>query len=436
MDTRTRPDKRTDDTSDGNANVDAEIVATSFVDACRRDGYELRWLRRRTRIERTIGLTCSRLGNDPHRRRQVCQRLRRIMTDARNRNAAFVVSAGSAVLPWASRAAELFGASLGVLSPCVPPSPGETDRQSSPQRGNGKRLDRKRSDTTAGDRCLIQNCDAIDALYVRRGGSIQRFITQRLKLRPSPNVRIAVTGLADCASGPLIRGGAVGHWMYDQDVAGGDHPVSDRGWIHTDADWMQQSDRWLVHCTRPCTGAWPGQTSQQWMDDCLLSVDRDRSALGTLHRIITTRRLVASAVASSHQYPVVCFSAVSVSELMQRRTYRSHLRRWDYLPFGIAIRKSAALDCGIRPVVYGDPEQSSRLDEADRYRFQARGKTVDWTAEREFRASGDVDLDAFSASDLRVFVPDAESAAEIRRVCPWSISVVEPTMDSSEHGDR
>ncbi len=367
-----------------------------------------------------VGLACSRLGDDLRRRQQVCDRVGRLMLDARDRNVVFVVAAGSAVEPWAIRAAEIYRCGLLSIDLSGMRRPGEAGGMSSPA-SERKRIKSRR------DEELIACCDVVEALYVRRGGAISKALSARLRTRQDACVRVGVTNLPECGAAELIAAGAVGRWLPAPVTA----RVTSRGgtgWIDTDDAWIRDRTGWLVHCTRACTGAWPGQTERQSADDWLLSSPGPREPLTTLRRILTMRRLVGSAVTSSAGDPVVCFAGVSLRELLRRRCYRPHLRRWDYEPFGIAIRRSVAADSGIVPVVYGSPEEKKKLPADQKFRFQAAGKTYDWTAEKEFRVRGDFDFSGISAGDLRVFVPDADSAAELTAVCPWPICIMDPTM--------
>jgi hypothetical protein len=144
--------------------------------------------------------------------------------------------------------------------------------------------------------------------------------------------------------------------------------------------------------------------------------------LDSLRRIVQKRRLIGSALASGRSWPVVCFSENSLSGLLSQRRYRPHLHRWDYEPYGIAIRKSAAISDGVQPVIYGSGNDRAKLPMAERYRFQAIGKTYDWTQEREWRCAGDVDLERFDPKDVRVFVRDQSEARWIGT--RFSVSVV------------
>ena len=191
-------------------------------------------------------------------------------------------------------------------------------------------------------------------------------------------------------------------------------------------EWASQEGEWLVHCTRGTDAAWPGVTPRQYLDSMLLGDGEagGGDALQTLSRIVRSGRLLARAGASSRAHAVVCFSAVPLRELLCRRCYRPHLHRWDYEPYGVAIRCRAAAAAGVKPVIYGDPTDRATIPPDDRYRFQPRGATYDWTAEREWRSPGDIDLGRFAADDVRVFVPNAEDAVAVGRLSRWPVTVV------------
>jgi hypothetical protein len=134
--------------------------------------------------------------------------------------------------------------------------------------------------------------------------------------------------------------------------------------------------------------------------------------------------MVAGATATTKRYPVVCFSALSLQELLQRRCFRPQLGRWDYEPYGIAIRLSTAKQIGIQAVIYGDPRERSLLSREDQYRFHPLGKTYDWREEREWRSSKSVDLAELDPSDIRVFAEDSREARRRLQDCRWPVTFV------------
>ncbi|QDT12213.1 hypothetical protein [Planctomycetes bacterium K23_9] len=365
-----------------------------------------------------VATVSSRLGHNPVLHRDVCRQLANSMVDCRRRGAALLVAKKSAIYPWAMRAAELFsvpvielvidGEHCGNALPCL-----------HAKATNDGKLSR--------DSVTLFLADRVDALYARRNGKIDDALRKRVELFGHSNTRVAVSSLPDCAAKELIQCGVVGWFAVDNSQRQPRDAIR-HGELIADEDqpeWMHRDGDWLVHCTRACVGPWPGQTEQQYRDELLLGDDPStRTPLDTLTRIVRSRRLLAGAVASAKAYPVVCFSAVALSELLVSRSYRQHLKRWDYEPWGIAIRKSAAIKAGIQEVIYGNKETRKKIDPRDQYRFQAAGKTYDWTAEREWRSSADVGLDTFDRDDVRVYVASEIDRQTIEKHCPWPVCVV------------
>ena len=148
----------------------------------------------------------------------------------------------------------------------------------------------------------------------------------------------------------------------------------------------------------------------------------------TLCRIIATRRLIASANLIRSATPVVCFSQVPVGELPQRTIFRSHLARWDFVPYGIAIRKELLQTSGCREVIYGDDTMWDSMKPEQRPWFQlassADGK-IDWTQEREWRLVGDLDLKKIGPDDAFAFVKTNDEAKALGEICHWPIVVLD-----------
>ncbi len=177
---------------------------------------------------------------------------------------------------------------------------------------------------------------------------------------------------------------------------------------------------------------------RQYQDALLLSeaCDSERTPLDSLRRILRTGRLLASAITSARTWPVVCFSEAPLRELLDGRCFRPHLKRWDYEPYGVAIRKRIAVQLGIKPVIYGQPDQRQQFEDRDQFRFQATGNTYDWRREREWRSPQDVDLHRLEREDVRVFVPSAAEAGMLadqfsRRVDVVSLPTKRPKTDKT-----
>ena len=374
-----------------------------------------------------IAVVSSRLGLDRGVHQQACRFLARSMLDCRARNGVLLIADGSAIDPWATRAAELFGIPVLRVFVNTQPDVSLSDR-------NETRVFVVSTDGSqpCRDRTVIALADRVDAVYLRKGGKIASALRHRIGSRHDATTRVAVSSEDNGAALSLIAAGAIGWVCVPLRTCGDDGRLDFVGHAQrvsgTRLDWAATDGQWLVHHTRGCVGAWPGETEQQYRDAMLLGDGSvtPRGPLQALARIVRGRRLVASAIATERRFRVVCFSASPLRERLRSRCYRPHLKRWDAEPYGVAIRVAAAQRIGAMPVVYGDPELRDRMEPDDRYRFQSVGKTYDWTKEREWRVLGDVDLSVCRQDDVRVFVPSTADADTIQAWCPWEIARVEP----------
>lgn len=375
-----------------------------------------------------IAMTSSRLGQDPILHREVCLMVRQCLIDCRRRDAILVVAVGSAIEPWAARAAELF--QVPMLKIVV------SDESKSEMQCCDSTL-RIDADISR-DEAVILVADRVDAVYVRRTGLIEHALLRRLELFSDTSTRVAIMSHREsiakkCAGKNLVAKGAIGWWAGRGESAPIEKGDSTLGQL-VNGGWIHSENEWLVHCTRSCVGPWPGQTEHQYRDALLLGeVDANRTPLDTLRRIIRSKKLIANAIASAKKWPVVCFSSAPLADRLLSRCYRPHLKRWDYEPYGIAIRRKTAERLGFRSVIYGDKQDRASIDASDQYRFQAIGKTYDWTAEREWRYNSDIDLQTLDVKDVRVFVATDHDAKEIQSASPWQISVcLEPPPNDAE----
>ncbi|EMI41861.1 hypothetical protein [Rhodopirellula sp. SWK7] len=340
-----------------------------------------------------VSVVCSRVGHDAKRHRTLSQQIAASLQQIKHDDAVLLIAGETAIEPWVAHAADVFH---------VPTLRIESIEER--------------------DRLVIALADRVDAVYVRPGGKVTKLLKNRAAIQ-SGIVRIAIDvgNSQRKLEWDLLGAGAVGRYLPDPqpDPTAIDSSVGSSG--HESAFASINSVDWsshLVHCTRSVSGPWPGQTWDQYRDDLLLADPQSasRDAIDALCRIIRKQRLVAGAITSRRDAPVVCLSEVPLPDLLARRTYRSHLHRWDYEPFGIAIRRDAATHLGVQPVIYGDHQTEKDLPPEDRYRFQSIGRTHDWTAEREWRSASDIDLSQLDADEVSVFVPDASAAARVASV--------------------
>lgn len=365
-----------------------------------------------------LAITSSHLGKSAGLHAEICRYLSRSMIDARERGFVVLVAVDSAIESWAKRAAELYRVPLLLVR--------VSDKPETPQ----KRMLQVTGHQLCRDRVVACLADRVDCVFARSGGKIEAALQSKLAKQSTPCVRIAVHQDAKLwkVSHALMSAGAVGLYCKKpstqrQNIVLKRQSTRSEGMVsdNQDFDTWYSKGQWLIHCTRACNGPWPGQTQRQYQDELLLRglrspASTERSSLDSLLRILRTRRLVASALTSCRKQPVVCFSEQPLQTLLSRRSYRSHLHRWDYEPYGIAIQMSAALRAGAAKVIYGDPKDRKKLPAKDRFRFQARGTTYDWTEEKEWRFRGDVDLKQFNDNDVRVFVHAPDEIGEISAI--------------------
>ncbi|MFM8250340.1 MAG: hypothetical protein ACKOBW_01950 [Planctomycetota bacterium] len=214
-------------------------------------------------------------------------------------------------------------------------------------------------------------------------------------------------------------------------------------------------DPLLCHCTRRHDGRWEDQSEEEYFDELLWERPaKDRSALAVLSRILTTNRLAASSLAIRGGYRVIGFTARKLADLSAARVYQRHRRRWDFEPYGLAIRQDWLQQRGARPVEYGDDRDWQRLAEPQRPFFQPRGERVAattrtaaattplatpvptpaptaapttsarWTGEQEWRLIGDLDLRELPAEAAYVLVGDVSDVNRLPGNLRWPVVVL------------
>jgi len=172
---------------------------------------------------------------------------------------------------------------------------------------------------------------------------------------------------------------------------------------------------YITHWTRAADGKWPGETAASYYRDLTQSCDTyPRSGLATLQRIIREQRLRASTRNIRGGLSVVSFSALPPGNAVKLMRWRKRFVRWSFEPYGMGIKKDFALATGVRPVIYGTPEDYHALIEGDRPFFQNRGaRGGDWEPENEWRHFGDLDLNIIPADQLMIIVRSPEEKTQV-----------------------
>lgn len=139
-----------------------------------------------------------------------------------------------------------------------------------------------------------------------------------------------------------------------------------------------------------------------------LTGDRsDRSARDALISILSVGLIRGSGNSGyiKGRNTAACFTEMPLSAIryfIQHRKVTSHA----YQPFGIAVSKQRAWQCGARPVIYLPDDEAHWIPDQERWRHvQLDYGKVDFTHEREWRAKGDFSLKGIG---FYVIVPNKE----------------------------
>ncbi|MEO8496998.1 MAG: hypothetical protein ABI614_18155 [Planctomycetota bacterium] len=288
------------------------------------------------------------------------------------------------------------------------------------------------------DRAVVSLADRLLVFHLRHGGQLEKLVCARLNDAIWPTASIFI---------------ALGEELVDRDIAGDLLDQGAVGWVVLDTLRHEEARRrvsptsqnspivelpaseswqWLTHCTRAQSGGWPDQRPVDYLDELLLNRgSSDHSALAAVRRIIATRCLVATSRMIRGETDVVCFTAVPLRDLPRLRSFRSHLARWDFEPYGICIRQDWLAERSCLPVRYGDDSLWKLLAAEDRPFFQAKtsrsrrgDRTIDWSIEREWRHVGNVDLAELPSEAGLIFVPTRDEAEQLATISPWPVAVL------------
>ena len=330
---------------------------------------------------------------------------------------------GTACHRFVVRIAELFGIPMVALKVIA------SEPQSDSGEGEAYVVD---PEQRGADEILALLADQVTVLSMRKGGNLYKSVTRRLE-NGNPTRVLVESGLTKKAlTDQLLSSGATGWFLFGEEqsettsTAGSDSFVTSTEFDATE---------FLLHWTRRRVGPWPGQSDSGFLDDLIFGgTSKDHRQIASLRRILATGRIFSSNGLTRDPRPVVCFSDIIFEQLAERRVFRPHLSRWDFEPFGIAIKKTWLAKQGARKVTYGEESVWESLEESERPWFQlnqSEGK-VDWSLENEWRILGDVDLRNVPVDAAVVFVPTQEDAQEIASFCRWPIVVLSQKQSQPE----
>jgi hypothetical protein len=426
-------------------------------------GTRLAWWPHGIPLGRRVGLVSSRLGQDLDRRKSWFAVLRTVCIKLDPQREVLLTAHSTTTERFVERCGQLFG--LRVLRINI-----TDDRRTSLDRWAASTVLAGGTDDTscdlvslsppvpsdredagveslegspARDRAAVALSDRLVALDVRPHGHLDHLLRARLKepVFPPTSVHIALgPGLVrkELAQ-ELMDLGAVGWYVLN--ASGQSDDASSSPWLRVDVAHRRPSPvmsledfrdwPYLTHCTRRRRGPWPDEDENDFLDNLVLDrAGADHSALAALWRIVRSRRLIATSDMVRGETAVVSFTAVPLAEIHRLHTFRSHLGRWDFEPYGICIDRGCLEERGARPVVYGDENEWEGLAAEDRPFFQkkesksATGRVMDWTAEREWRHVDDISLDEIPQDAAILFVPTETDARQLASISPWPVVVV------------
>ena len=191
---------------------------------------------------------------------------------------------------------------------------------------------------------------------------------------------------------------------------------------------------YLTHWIRTCHGPWPGQSKFEYYESLLNSSSAyPNNAFKTLKNIADEMTIRASAKRIRRQERVIGFTESDPIEVLSRMRWLPKRTNWNFEPYGIAIRKQAAMKLGVKPVFYGDSNDYDALPEEKRPYFQSRGeKDVDWSEEKEWRHLGDLDLSNIHAGDYIFLVWSQDQADHLRRIVENGVRVLSKIREDEE----
>ncbi len=281
------------------------------------------------------------------------------------------------------------------------------------------------------DRMVAAAADQLFVIEIRRGGNLLRVLSDELASRPRPFWVFPARAEAPDTEGNAAILQAFAH--YGRIWSGAPEPpdtpcqrTHGRSRPEAVPGMPSLDEPFLFHYTRSCPGPWPGQARCAWAEDLFRARPwADHTALDTLWRILTERRLRACGRLIRGRVPVVSWTPVPPHDLARLIRWNPALIRWTFEPYGIAVKQRVLKTLGARPAIYASEAQYSKIPQRDRFRFQRHeaGKPS-WKREREWRLLGDLDLEALDGADWWAFVPTPDEARRLENLVPRQCRIV------------
>lgn len=278
------------------------------------------------------------------------------------------------------------------------------------------------------DQTIIGQADGVRALAIRPQGNIWHGLQLRLA---SENASGKVWVLRDpsltkpSVAASLEESGAVSWLLRGDGEMAADAEVA-APHFRTVAELDRVTD-FLVHTTRAPRLGRRNAVKLSEIDELLFNTGGDNAGpLAGLIRILADGWIRGGQDLIPGSRPMVSWTEQPLSQLSELRTFRRHLGRWDFEPYGIAVRRERLIELGAKPVVYVEREVLSQLPPDELSFAQVKSsrighEIVDWTRGREWRLADGLRLASLGPADALIFVPDVPAARRIAPLSRWPV---------------
>ncbi|HEX2956582.1 MAG TPA: hypothetical protein VHO70_07115 [Chitinispirillaceae bacterium] len=174
------------------------------------------------------------------------------------------------------------------------------------------------------------------------------------------------------------------------------------------ADWLSD---YLFHWTRTSWKPWPDELITDYYRGIVHSVDYPRTALKTLEHILESQVIFGSDRHMPGKQRCVSFTGETPERFLPLMRWRSRYREMSFEPYGVGIRKGAALQRNVKKVLY--TEWTAGISEKDRWCVQSSGKKGNWLPENEYRCKGDFSLAGIDRNDIMIICPTAADTSKL-----------------------
>lgn len=419
--------------------------------------------------KKLVSIVSSRIGKYAAQRPTWFDAIRTLAIQQGKQNNFILTAPGTTTFPYLCRLSELFGLTLILLAPLFK----QFQAKPSSSRQNchlnhfpkatvlyafydwQHKTGMKVNYPPSSDQLMINISQECHVISCRRNGIVHDALKNRLRKRNFERTRLLINRklTTQPVSLELINQGAIPWWLYKQshlkrtpqtskqDSLGSPKKESKRfsriAPAKTQTNQRAADRRYLIHWTRQSTGPWPDQSYREFLDDLIFhSPSRGEGGLSTLKRILAQQTIRGTNTLTKGIEKVTCLTAVPLSQYENRRIFRSHLSRWDFEHYGIAIECELLKKLGARKVSYGTQQDWSRLDAQDRPFFQLKNSTnnkTDWRAEREWRLRGNLNLDKIPKQMAFVFVRTERERIALQIQSRWPVVAVEVLKNLNLH---